>query len=106
MKKKTVMLFILVVTAFSLIGCGESSNINANTNINQPSAYFERHDTGGVYSILVDKETGVCYLESKYINGAGSYGLTVMLNADGTPKIWKEDQDKDQDEDQDVSKNK
>ena len=42
-------------------------------------------DTG--FSILVDKETGVCYLEFDY---GYSYGITPLLNADGTPKLWEE----------------
>lgn len=38
------------------------------------------------YGIYADKDTGVMYL---YMwNGPGC-GLTVMLNADGTPKIWQ-----------------
>lgn len=54
---------------------------------------FERHKLDKYYSILVDKETNVCYLEYKATNSIGGltyYGITVMLNADGTPKIWEE----------------
>ena len=50
---------------------------------------FERHRLDGKYSILVDKETNVCYLQyGKTFDY--QYGITVMLNADGTPKIWRE----------------
>ena len=37
------------------------------------------------YAIYVDKDTNVMY-----IKGPGNGGtFTVMLNADGTPKIWR-----------------
>lgn len=49
---------------------------------------FERHDLDRFYSVLVDKETRVCYLEYKY--HGGYYGIASMLNPDGTPKIWEE----------------
>lgn len=55
------------------------------------SVMFERHNIDGDYAILVDKETKVCYLEYKRQSGyAGFGGLSVMLNADGTPKLWEE----------------
>ncbi len=38
------------------------------------------------HAIIVDRETGVCYLQ---FAGWKQGGLTVMLNADGTPKIWE-----------------
>ena len=37
-------------------------------------------------SVYIDKETKVMYLWVK--NGSGG-GLTVMLNADGTPMLWE-----------------
>ena len=46
------------------------------------------------YDIYADKDTGVMYLYVYTGRGFGS-GLTVMLNADGTPKIWQgEEQEK------------
>lgn len=50
---------------------------------------FERHKLDHYYSILVDGETGVCYLE--YM-GPKMYNIAVMLNSDGTPRIWKEEE--------------
>ncbi len=38
------------------------------------------------YDIYADNDTGVMYL---YITISTGGGLTVMLNADGTPKIWQ-----------------
>lgn len=44
-------------------------------------------ESGRDYLIYADNDTGVMYL---YIPGSTGGGLTVMLNADGTPKIWQE----------------
>ena len=40
------------------------------------------------YDIWVDKDTGVMFLCIDHQNGVG---VTVMPNADGTPKIWQGD---------------
>lgn len=58
-------------------------------NSEQKQPVLERRARNGTYSILVDKETGVCYLEHMYMY---HYGLTVMLNSDGTPRIWREEE--------------
>ena len=94
MIKKIGVLIIAATLALSLTACGDSVSIveNADT-VTETTAMFERHTLDDSYSILVDKETGVCYLEYKCgVGYKGYYGITVMLNADGTPKIWEEDQ--------------
>ena len=91
-RKKIIALMITATLALSLTACGSVSVIeNADTET-ELNAKFERHTLDDNYSILVDKETGVCYLEYECAIGRqGYYGITVMLNADGTPKIWVED---------------
>lgn len=85
MKRLTVML----LSAALLIGCG-SSTVEQGEPI-MASGVFERHSIDRDYAILVDKETKACYLEYKHSSGyAGHGGITVMLNADGTPKLWEE----------------
>jgi len=83
MKKLAV---VLLSTAL-LIGCG-SSSVRATGNM------FDRHPIDADHSILVDRETKVCYLEyghsANFTNGSAWGGITVMLNADGTPKLWEE----------------
>jgi hypothetical protein len=37
--------------------------------------------------VLVDKATGVMYWMSIYSNNCGN--MTLMVNADGTPRIWE-----------------
>ena len=87
MKKKLIAAMVVATLAVSMVGCGESIVENADTVTETPTI-FERHTLDDCYSILVDKETGVCYLE---YDAAYQYAIEVMLNPDGTPKIWKED---------------
>ena len=93
MKKKFIALLITATIVLSMTACGNSVSVVENVYTETEStSMFERHTLDDYYSILVDKETGVCYLEYKNTFGYdGYYGITVMLNADGTPKIWGED---------------
>lgn len=81
MKKILCLLFILI-TPLLFCGCG-----NAQTNYVEESMfivieYLNINQSNFIY-ILVHKETKVMYM-TQY-NG----GLTVMLNADGTPMLWE-----------------
>lgn len=75
-------LITAIITATLLIaGCSETANVSAgqeNTMVLVGS--------GQEYLIYADSDTGVMYL---YITISTGGGLTVMLNADGTPKIWQ-----------------
>lgn len=85
--KKTLVVLLLSIL---LTGCG-SSTVEQGDPVDSSFAMFEQHAINGDYAILVDKDTRVCYLEYKHQSGyAGYYGITVMLNADGTPKLWEE----------------
>lgn len=91
MKNKIISVLLATLIVLSINGCGSSVVTDAEAKQEQVTM-FERHKLDKYYSILVDKETGVCYLEYKESNmgGFAYYGITVMLNADGTPKIWEE----------------
>lgn len=93
MKKKLIAAITAATTALSLTACGDSVSVVENADeVTESTAMFERHTLDDYYSILVDKQTGVCHLEYDYaFSPCGYYGITVMLNADGTPKIWEED---------------
>lgn len=100
MKKKFTVFCLAVLTVFFLTACPSPDM----KDIDQPgqqweykdidiktlnlSFTFERYAVEGTnfYTILVDKETGVCYLEFDALN---KYAITPLLNADGTPKIWE-----------------
>ena len=75
-------LITAIITATLLIaGCSDTANVSAgqeNTMVLVGS--------GQEYLIYADNDTGVMYL---YITISTGGGLTVMLNADGPPKIWQ-----------------
>ena len=79
MRKKLITAIITV--ALLIAGCSDTANVSAgqeNTMVLVGS--------GQEYLIYADNDTGVMYL---YITISTGGGLTVMLNADGTPKIWQ-----------------
>lgn len=79
MRKK---LITAIITATLLIaGCSDTANVSAGQDNTMVLV-----ESGLNYSIYADKDTGVMYL---YMRSGSGGGLTVMLNADGTPKIWQ-----------------
>lgn len=89
LRNKLIAVILSATMALSLTACDDSVAENADTG-KYKASMFERHELDDYgYSILVDKETRVCYLE--FDSGFYCYGITVMLNPDGTPKIWEED---------------
>lgn len=90
--KKLIVILLFTAMIFTMTAC--SSTVVSDVEVKDEhteQAMFDRHKLDDFYSILVDKETGVCYLEYRLGSGyKGYYGLTVLLNADGTPKIWED----------------
>ena len=77
--KKKILAAILTATLL-IAGCSEAVNANAGQD-----RMMEKVEDEWGYAIYVDKDTNVMY-----IKGSGDGGtFTVMLNADGTPKIWQ-----------------
>lgn len=78
----------VLLTVVFLIGCGSSSAVQAKTNM------FDEHRVDNEHVILVDRDTKVCYLQygstRNNITGETYGGVTIMLNADGKPKLWEE----------------
>ena len=71
----------IIIATLLIAGCSDTANVSAgqeNTMVLVGS--------GQEYLIYADNDTGVMYL---YITISTGGGLTVMLNADGTPKIWQ-----------------
>lgn len=82
MRKK---LITAIITATLLIaGCSDMANVGEEQDNTMVLVENSRD-----YLICTDNDTGVMYL---YIKGSTGGGLTVMLNADGTPKIWQEEE--------------
>ena len=78
MKKKFIA---AIITATLLIaGCSDTANVSEGQD-----RMMENVEDEWGYAIYVDKDTNVMYI--KGLGGGGTF--TVMLNADGTPKIWR-----------------
>lgn len=78
MKKK--ILAAILVTTLLIAGCSDMANVSAGQDNTMVLV-----ESGSNYLIYADKDTGVMYL---YMGSGYGGGLTVMLNTDGTPKIW------------------
>ena len=72
---KKIIRLILVIAIILLVGCAETTEADTQTDYIQDD---------WDYTIVVDKETGVNYI--KYWDMKAG-GLTVRLNADGTPFV-------------------
>ena len=90
LKKFLVAGAAVITMVASLSGCGSLITDTTETAPNGEERFIEiRTDDSALGSwtdIYVDKETGVMYLFVK--NGYGG-GLTVMVDEDGKPLIWK-----------------
>lgn len=81
MRKK---LITAIITATLLIaGCSDTANVSEGQD-----RMMEKVEDEWGYAIYVDKDTNVMYI--KGLGGEGTF--TVMLNADGTPKIWQREE--------------
>lgn len=78
--KKKILAAILTATLL-IVGCSDMANVSAGQDNTMVLVEGCRD-----YGIYADKDTGVMYLKSLSAKGCG---ITVMLNADGTPKIWQ-----------------
>lgn len=88
------ILLVLIFAILLLNGCVEppKSIVSEAKKSSQMDSRFEQNRLDDYYSILVEKESGICYLEYEYRHGyQGYYGITVMLNPDVTPKIWRDE---------------
>lgn len=100
---KKLILFSTLLASITLSACGNNSQSVESTqsestvemivdggSVHDDDAMFIRHRLEDGYSILEERSTGVCYLE--YYNNRGHasvYGITSMINPDGTAKIWE-----------------
>ena len=74
---KKIVSLILVIAIMLLVACADVEYAEADTQMDYIQDY-------SCYEIIVDKKTGVNYIIYHW-NRAG--GLTVRLNADGTPYV-------------------
>lgn len=78
----TIIAIALVIMVLFFIGCDNTNNsVRANDDVFVTVS--ENYD----YAVVYDRETKIMYTISK-----GSYNMgnfTVLLNVDGTPKLYK-----------------
>lgn len=84
MKKIALLLVVLVMVAM-MTGCVKPSD---EIDVGHWEGRLAKHTINNNLSIIVDTNTGVCYLQ-KSIPGKG-FGMTVLLDSDGTPLLWEE----------------
>lgn len=82
--KRLVLAFLLAVAVLTTSGCsyGMDEEPRADT-----SKMFVRVENCGSFDVVYDKDTKVMYTVS---SSSYNYGdVTLLVNSDGTPKIWK-----------------
>lgn len=81
--KKLIAIVLAVALVMSLVACTSIEGTQAC----EPEERFAVVYGGGYAStVCVDTETGVQYL---VIRSAYGTGMTMLVNADGTPMIWE-----------------
>ena len=80
---KKAICIVLIALMLTLCGCGakkESETLN-------DKSMFVMVERGSNYIVVYHKDTKVMYVISYGMYNGGTF--VVMLNADGTPQIWK-----------------
>ena len=80
-------LFLMLILSLCLVSCGSSEQVDSTEVREEIKRPFERVYQDGDVVILVDTKTNVMYTFVN--NGHGGTALTVILNADGTPRIYE-----------------
>lgn len=84
MKLRVVsLILVLVMVTVLLASCGATGEVSQT---NPFDGRFTVHYIDIYHKVIVDKETGVCYLWREDYKCAG---MTALLNADGTPVTWE-----------------
>lgn len=84
MKMRKKLITAIITAALLIAGCSDTVNVSEGQENTMVLV-----ESGQEYLIYADNDTGVMYL---YITISTGGGLTVMLNADGTPKIWQREE--------------
>ena len=81
MKNKIIAIILAAIFVFGTAGCGKSKN----DYITDETKIINTVESGYGYVVFVDTETGVMYVT------VSDGGTCVMVNPDGTPKVYGED---------------
>ena len=88
--KKIVLTFLLIVTVLAISDCSSSMNEETHADMSHAdtTSTFIEVETYDSFDIVYDKNTKVMYIISSGAYNRGNF--TMFVNADGTPKLWKE----------------
>lgn len=90
MKKNFIIFVMLIAIVFSLVGCGGTKQLTEEdfeeASKNEYSMFIKVENTT-YYDIVYHKTTRVMYAISRGGYNQGTF--TVLLNADGTPMLYK-----------------
>ncbi len=82
--KRLVLAFLLAVAVLTVSGCSDGMDEESRADA---SKMFVKVAYCGSFDIMYDKDTKVMYTVS---SPGYPYGnVTLLVNSDGTPKIWK-----------------
>ena len=90
MKNKKILTIVicLFMIIFGLIACATSTVNATDSNNNYNGNMFTKVKSGlGDFYVVYDNETKVMYAVSDGLYNSGV--LTMLVNADGTPKIYE-----------------
>lgn len=82
--KKLVLVFLLAVAVLIVSGCSDGMDEEPHAGT---SKMFTKVETCGSFEVVYDKDTKVMYVISTGFYNGGNF--TMLVNSDGTPKIWK-----------------
>lgn len=84
-----IKLFVIILASFLFVNLFNKENKKEeNENSFSYDTRFVTVEEDGTHKIIVDKETNVLYLECE--TSSNRYGITVLLNSDGTPMLLNE----------------
>ena len=87
-KKFLTIIICLFMIIFGLAACGNSTANATDSNNNYNGNMFTRVKSGlGDFYVVYDNETKVMYAVSDGLYNSGV--LTMLVNADGTPKLYE-----------------
>ena len=86
MNRKLTPLILATLAALSLTACSQEPIVENAKYETVAGRMFIRHKLTDGYSVLEERDSGICYLEYSDLY---QYGITPLLNLDGTPKKWE-----------------
>lgn len=78
----TIVAITLVVVVLFFVGCD-----NTNNSVKADDDVFVTVSENSDYAVMYDRETKIMYAMSNSSYNIGNF--TVLLNVDGTPKLYK-----------------